>query len=62
VRGINNMKKDIAYILVIITLLAFMYVQYSHYQNDSYTRVMDCFRDEVKEPEFCQKFYKSYRE
>ena len=56
------MKKDIAYILVIITLLAVMYVQYSNYQNDSYTRVMDCFRDEIKEPEFCQEFYKHYNE
>lgn len=54
------MKKDIAYILVIITLLATMCVQYSNYQNDSYTRVMDCFKDEVKEPEFCQAFYKQY--
>ena len=56
------MKKDIAYILVIITLLAVMYVQYSHYQNDSYTRVMDCFRDEVKEPEFCQRFYEGLKD
>lgn len=53
-------KKDIFYILIIISLLATMYVQYSNYQNDSYTRVMDCFRDEVKEPEFCQAFYKHY--
>ena len=55
-------KKDIIYLLVIAGLLAIMYVQYSHYQHDSYTRVMDCFRDEVKEPEFCKKFYKQYLE
>ena len=54
------MNKDIFYILIIISLLVIMYVQYSNYQNDSYTRVMDCFRDEVKEPEFCKKFYKGY--
>ena len=53
-------KKDIIYLIVIAGLLAVMFVQYSHYQNDSYTRVMDCFRDEVKEPEFCMKFYKGY--
>ena len=53
-------KKDAIYLLIITGLLAVMYVQYSNYQNDSYTRVMDCFRDEVKEPEFCQKFYKQY--
>ena len=61
-RGINSMKKDIFYILIITSLLVTMYVQYSNYQNDSYTRVMDCFRDEVKEPEFCQAFYKQYLE
>ncbi len=55
-------KKDIFYILIITSLLVTMYVQYSNYQNDSYTRVMDCFREEVKEPEFCQKFYEGYLE
>ena len=55
-------KKDMIYILIITLLLATMSVQYSSYQNDSYTRVMDCFKDEVKEPEFCQKFYKQYLE
>ena len=55
-------KKDIFYIFIIISLLATMYLQYSNYQNDSYTRVMDCFRDEVKEPEFCQAFYKQYKD
>ena len=53
-------KKDAIYLLIITGLLAVMYVQYSNYQNDSYTRVMDCFREEVKEPEFCQAFYKQY--
>ena len=55
-------KKDVIYLLIIAGLLAIMYVQYSNYQNDSYTRVMDCFKDEVKEPEFCNKFYKGYFE
>ena len=55
-------KKDAIYLLIITGLLATMYVQYSNYQNDSYTRVMDCFKDEVKEPEFCQAFYKQYLE
>jgi len=53
-------KKDAIYLLIITGLLAVMYVQYSNYQNDSYTRVMDCFKDEVKEPEFCKAFYKQY--
>ena len=55
-------KKDMIYILIITLLLATMFVQYSSYQNDSYTRVMDCFKDQVKEPEFCQAFYKQYLE
>ena len=53
-------KKDVIYLLIITGLLAVMYVQYSNYQNDSYTRVMDCFKDEVKELEFCEAFYKQY--
>ena len=55
-------KKDVIYLLIIAGLLATMYVQYSNYQNDSYTRVMNCFKDEVKEPEFCKKFYEGYLE
>ena len=55
-------KKDTIYLLIIAGLLAIIYVQYSNYQNDSYTRVMDCFKDEVKEPEFCKKFYEQYLE
>ena len=55
-------KKDVIYLLIIAGLLATMYVQYSNYQNDSYTRIMVCFRDEVKEPEFCQAFYKSLKD
>lgn len=55
-------KKDVIYLLIITGLLATMYVQYSQYQNDSYTRVMDCFRDKVKEPKFCKQFYESFKE
>ena len=55
-------KKDVIYLLIITGLLAVMYVQYSNYQNDSYTRVMDCFRDDVKEIEFCEAFLKQYSE
>ncbi|MDC0961981.1 hypothetical protein OAR55_00890 [Gammaproteobacteria bacterium] len=55
-------KKDVIYLLIITGLLTVMYVQYSNYQNDSYTRVMDCFKDEVKEIEFCQAFYEQYKD
>jgi len=63
----NNKKRiinsrDYFYISIILILLVALYSLYTQYQNDSYTRVMDCFRDEVKEPEFCQAFYKQYKD
>jgi hypothetical protein len=56
------MKKDIAYILVIITLLAVMYVQYTKYQEDSYSRTVACFEDVVEEVEWCEEFYRKHNE
>ena len=55
--------------LGIITLLSVSYfslnTEYTNleeiYANDSYTRVMDCFRDDVAELEFCKKFYESVK-
>jgi len=34
----------------------------SQYKNDSYSRVMNCFKDVVNEPAFCQEFYKQYKD
>ena len=70
-REFNNMddnkkrifnSRDYFYISIILILLIALYSLYTQYQNDSYTRVMDCFRDEVKEPEFCQEFYEQFKE
>ena len=61
----NNKKRvfngrDYFYISTILILLVALYSLYTQYRNDSYTRVMDCFRDDVKEVEFCEAFLKQY--
>ena len=62
--NIDNIKpinsREYFYVSIIIILLVALYSLYTQYQNDSYTRVMNCFKDEVKEPKFCQAFYKQY--
>jgi hypothetical protein len=50
--------KDLNYMGMIIALVIALVALNVQYKNDSYTRVMDCFRDVVTEPEFCKKFYK----
>ena len=57
-----NKIREYFYISIILILLVALYSLYTQYQNDSYTRVMDCFRDDVKDAEFCQKFYKQYKD
>tara|TARA_R100000541_G_scaffold17020_2_gene26718 strand:- start:46 stop:228 length:183 start_codon:yes stop_codon:yes gene_type:complete len=54
--------KDINYIGIIIALLIALFALNNQYKNDSYTRVMNCFKDVVDEPKFCQEFYKQYKE
>jgi|TARA_B100001093_G_scaffold378278_1_gene363545 hypothetical protein len=54
--------KDINYIGIIIALLIALFALNNQYKNDSYTRVMNCFKDVVNEPEFCQEFYKQYKD
>jgi len=54
--------KDINYIGIIIALLIALFALNNQYKNDSYTRVMNCFKDVVDEPEFCQEFYKQYKD
>jgi len=60
--------KDINYMGIITALLlTLLYFRYElndlniRYENDSYTRVMNCFKDVVTEPEFCKKFYKGVK-
>tara|TARA_R110001606_G_scaffold17677_3_gene68153 strand:- start:550 stop:732 length:183 start_codon:yes stop_codon:yes gene_type:complete len=54
--------KDLNYIGIIIALLIALFALNIQYKNDSYTRVMNCFKDVVNEPEFCQQFYNKYKE
>ena len=54
--------KDVNYIGIIIALLIALFALNNQYKNDSYTRVMNCFKDVVNEPEFCQEFYKQYKD
>ena len=54
--------KDINYIGIIIALLIALFALNNQYKNDSYTRVMNCFKDVVDELEFCQEFYKQYKD
>ena len=54
--------KDINYIGIIIALLIALIGLNNQYKNDSYTRVMNCFKDVVNEPKFCQEFYKQYKD
>ncbi len=54
--------KDINYIGIIIALLIALFALNSQYKNDSYSRVMNCFKDVVNEPEFCKEFYKQYKD
>lgn len=55
-------KKDINYIGIIIALLIALFALNNQYKNDSYTRVMNCFKDVVNETKFCQEFYKQYKD
>jgi len=54
--------KDINYIGIIIALLIALFALNNQYKNDSYTRVMNCFKDVIDEPDFCQEFYKQYKD
>jgi hypothetical protein len=56
------MSKEPFYIAIILVLLFALYSLYTQYQNDSYTRVMNCFKEEIKEPQFCKEFLKQYTE
>ena len=59
----NTLNREPFYILIILILLSLMYVQYSKYREDSYSRVTKCFEDVTPdyEIEFCESFYEKYR-
>ena len=41
-----------------------MFVQYTKYKEDSFSRITQCFADVVPEAEqdFCESFYEKYRD
>ena len=54
--------KDINYIGIIIALLIALISLHVQYKNDSYSRTLNCFRDIIIEPEYCQSFYEKLKE
>ena len=54
--------KDINYIGIIIALLIALFALNNQYQNDSYSRTLNCFRDIIIEPEYCESFYEKLKE
>ncbi len=54
--------KDINYIGIIIALLIALFALNNQYKNDSYSRTLNCFKDIIVEPEYCESFYKTLKE
>jgi len=54
--------KDINYIGIIIALLIALFALNSQYKNDSYSRTLNCFKDIIMEPEYCESFYEKLKE
>jgi hypothetical protein len=54
--------KDINYIGIIIALSIALISLHVQYKNDSYSRTLNCFRDIIIEPEYCQSFYEKLKE
>jgi len=57
-------KKDFIYLLIIAGLLAVIFVQYTKYREDSFSRITQCFADVVpdSEQDFCESIYEKYRD
>ena len=54
--------KDFNYIGIIIALLIALFALNIQYKNDSHSRIVNCFRDIIVEPEFCESFFEKHRE
>jgi hypothetical protein len=54
--------KDFNYIGIIIILLIALFALNNQYKNDSYSRTLNCFRDIIIEPEYCESFYEKLKE
>ena len=54
--------KDINYIGIIIALVIALFALNNQYKNDSYSRTLNCFKDIIIEPEYCESFYEKLKE
>ena len=54
--------KDVNYIGIIIALLIALFALNNQYKNDSYSRTLNCFKDIIVEPEYCESFYETLKE
>lgn len=54
--------RDVTFIALIVVLCLALVTLNAEHNNDSYTRVMNCFKDVIEEPEFCKEFYINYIE
>ena len=60
----NTGSREPFYIVIIFVLLIIMFVQYTKYREDSFSRITQCFADVVpdSEKDFCESFYEKYRD
>ena len=60
----NTGSREPFYMVTILALLIIMFVQYTKYREDSFSRITQCFADEVpdSEQDFCESFYEEYRD
>ena len=54
--------RDGTFLVLIGVLCIALVTKTIEHNNDSYTMVMNCFKDVIEEPEFCQEFYRNYNE
>ena len=60
----NTGSREPFYIVIIFVLLIIMFVQYTKYREDSFSRITQCFADVVpdSEQDFCESIYEKYRD
>tara|TARA_R110000822_G_scaffold25816_1_gene77978 strand:+ start:660 stop:848 length:189 start_codon:yes stop_codon:yes gene_type:complete len=54
--------KDLNYIAMISALVVALICLQIKYQNDSHSRIVECFADVVVETEYCESFFKKHNE
>lgn len=56
--------RDVIYILIIFGLCMLLFYQYSKYRQDSFSRTVQCFADEISEENYvyCNQFFENQKE